>query len=85
MICPNMQRHRDQEFIRFLNAIEAEMPADKTIRVILDNNATHKQSSWLRAKCEAEPHRSARIRITPGFRKPSRPRRGPAGDGAAKN
>lgn len=25
----NMQRHRHQEFIRFLNAIEAEMPADK--------------------------------------------------------
>ena len=53
MIGPNMQRHRDQEFIRLLNAIEAEMPADKTIRVILDDYATHKQSSWLRAECEA--------------------------------
>jgi len=26
----NMQRHRHQEFIRFLNAIEAEMPAEKS-------------------------------------------------------
>jgi hypothetical protein len=33
----NMQRHRHQEFIRFLNAIEAEMPTDKAIHVILDN------------------------------------------------
>jgi hypothetical protein len=39
----NMQRHRHQEFIRFLNAIEAEMPADKAVHVILDNYATHKQ------------------------------------------
>jgi transposase len=46
----NMQRHRHQEFIRFLNAIEAEMPADKAIHVILDNYATHKQPkvrAWL--------------------------------------
>lgn len=39
----NMQRHRHQEFIRFLNTIEAQMPADKAIHVILDNYATHKQ------------------------------------------
>src|SRR6266852_1101236 len=37
-----MQRHRHQEFIRFLNAIEAEVPASKMIHVILDNYATHK-------------------------------------------
>ena len=46
----NMQRHRHQEFIRFLNAIEAEMPADKAIHLILDNYATHKQPkvrAWL--------------------------------------
>ena len=46
----NMQRHRYQEFIRFLNAIEAEMPADKVIHVILDNYAIHKQPkvhAWL--------------------------------------
>jgi hypothetical protein len=35
----NMQRHRHQEFIRFLNAVEREVPAGKTIRAILDNYA----------------------------------------------
>src|SRR5437016_5669364 len=37
-----MQRHRHQEFIRFLNAIEREVAADKTVHVVLDNYATHK-------------------------------------------
>ena len=37
-----MQRHRHQEFIRFLNAVEAEVPAGKLIHVILDNYAAHK-------------------------------------------
>jgi hypothetical protein len=32
----NMQRHRHQEFIRFLNLIEAQVPAAKAIHVILD-------------------------------------------------
>ena len=39
----NMQRHRHQEFIRFLNAVEAELRQDKAVHVILDNYATHKQ------------------------------------------
>ena len=46
----NMQRHRHQEFIRFLNTIEAEVPSDKTVHVILDNYAAHKHPkvlSWL--------------------------------------
>lgn len=45
-----MQRHRHQEFIRFLNAIKAELPKDKAVHVILDNYATHKQPkvrAWL--------------------------------------
>ena len=45
-----MQRHRHQEFIRFLNAIEAEVPAGKVVHVILDNYATHKHPKvrdWL--------------------------------------
>jgi transposase len=45
-----MQRHRHQEFIRFLNAIEAEVPAGKIVHVILDNYATHKHpkvAAWL--------------------------------------
>jgi transposase len=45
-----MQRHRHDEFIRFLNTIEAEVPAGKLIHVILDNYATHKHPkvrAWL--------------------------------------
>ena len=38
----NMQRHRRQEFIRFLNQVEAAVPAAKTVHAILDNYATHK-------------------------------------------
>ena len=29
-----MQRHRHQEFIRFLNAVEREVPADKAVHVV---------------------------------------------------
>jgi transposase len=36
-----MQRHRHQEFIRFLNAIEREVPARKAVHLILDNYKTH--------------------------------------------
>ena len=36
-----MQRHRHQEFIRFLNAVEREVPVGKTVHAILDNYATH--------------------------------------------
>src|SRR3954468_23995879 len=46
----NMQRHRHQEFIRFLNAIEADVPAGKMVHVILDNYAAHKHPkvrAWL--------------------------------------
>jgi hypothetical protein len=38
------QRHRHQEFIRFLNTIEADIPAGKIIHVVLDNDATHKHA-----------------------------------------
>src|SRR6516164_9346983 len=39
-----------QEFIRFLNTIEADIPAGKIIHVVLDNYATHKHArvrAWL--------------------------------------
>ena len=45
-----MQRHRHQEFIRFLNAIEADIPAGKGVHVILGNYAAHKHAkvrAWL--------------------------------------
>src|SRR6202167_1251563 len=46
----NMQRHRHQEFIRFLNAVETQVPARKQIHAIVDNYATHKHPKvrkWL--------------------------------------
>jgi hypothetical protein len=58
----NMQRHRHQEFIRFLNAIEAAVPAGKLVHVILDNYAAHKhpRSSPGSAAIRASPSTSPR-------------------------
>jgi transposase len=45
-----MQRHRHEEFIRFLNAVERAVPARRIIEVIVDNYATHKHlkvKAWL--------------------------------------
>jgi transposase len=50
VIGQNMQRHRHQEFIRFLNAIERKVPIGKVVHVILDNYAAHKHpavQAWL--------------------------------------
>jgi hypothetical protein len=57
-----MKRHRHQEFIRFLNVIEARVPKKKTIHVIVDNYATHKHPdvmAWL------EKHRRFVFHFTP--------------------
>ncbi|HEX2594316.1 MAG TPA: IS630 family transposase [Rhizomicrobium sp.] len=46
----NMQHHRHQEFIRFLNTIEEQVPVGKVIHAIVDNYATHKHPKvrqWL--------------------------------------
>ena len=45
-----MQQHRHQEFIRFLNTINASVPPDNAVHVILDNYAAHKHAkvrAWL--------------------------------------
>ncbi|HEY4605889.1 MAG TPA: IS630 family transposase, partial [Blastococcus sp.] len=45
-----MQRHRHQEFLRFLNAAEAAVPAGKLVHAVLDNYGTHKHPkvmAWL--------------------------------------
>jgi len=45
-----MQRHRHQEFIRFLNAVERAVPVGKLVHAIVDNYATHthpKVKAWL--------------------------------------
>jgi len=50
IISRNMKRHRHQEFIRFLNDIDAHVPKRRTIHAIVDNYATHKHPKvrrWL--------------------------------------
>ena len=45
-----MPRHRRREFLRFLEQIDKETPADLELHVILDNYATHKTAEvrrWL--------------------------------------
>jgi transposase len=45
-----MDKHRHQEFIKFLNAVERAVPVGKVIHAILDNYATHKHPKvrqWL--------------------------------------
>ena len=58
-----MQRHRHQEFIRFLNTVERAVQADKAVHVVLDNYATHKHPrvrAWL---TRASPSTSLRLRV----------------------
>ena len=46
-----MARHRHQEFIRFLNKIDAETPSHLDLHLIVDNYATHKHprvKAWMR-------------------------------------
>src|SRR6202140_1512129 len=57
-----MQRHRHQEFIRFLNAVEAEVPKRKAVHVILDNYATHKHP---KVKAWLQRHRRFIFHFTP--------------------
>jgi len=45
-----MQRHRHEEFIRFLNAVERAVPVGKRVEAVVDNYATHKHPKvreWL--------------------------------------
>ena len=46
----NMKRHRHQEFIRFLDEVDAQVPKRKAIHAVVDNYATHKHpkvQKWL--------------------------------------
>ena len=57
-----MRRHRHQEFLRFLNTVEAAVPAGKLVHCILDNYGTHKHPkvlAWL------ERHPSWTFHFTP--------------------
>ena len=46
-----MPRHRHQEFIRFLKQIDAQVPVERPLHLIVDNYSTHKHArvkSWLK-------------------------------------
>jgi transposase len=46
-----MKRHRHQEWIKFLDLIDQQTPADKELHLIVDNYATHKHPkvrAWLK-------------------------------------
>jgi transposase len=58
----NMQRHRHQEFIRFLNALERDIPAGKVVHVILDNYAAHKH---VKVRAWLKPHPRWTFHFTP--------------------
>jgi hypothetical protein len=49
----NVKRHCHQEFIRFLNTIEAQVPERKVIHAIVDNYAFHKHPKGARMACSA--------------------------------
>ena len=69
----NMARHRHQEFIRVLNAINTRAPAGKAVLVILDNYAAHKHprcapgSTGTRASPSTSPTSASWLNAVKGF------------------
>jgi transposase len=57
-----MQRHRHQEFIRFLRRIDRQTPADLDLHLIIDNYAAHKHP---RVKAWLARHPRAHFHFTP--------------------
>ncbi|MBU7596597.1 IS630 family transposase [Streptomyces sp. P38-E01] len=50
VIAQHYRRHRQQEFLRFLKTIDAAVPKDLDLHLVLDNYATHKTEAvkkWL--------------------------------------
>jgi transposase len=50
VIAQHYRRHRHQEFLRFLKVIDAAVPQDLELHLVLDNYATHKTEpvkKWL--------------------------------------
>src|ERR1019366_5052526 len=48
ILAERAQRHRHQEWLRFLRSIDAAVPPDLAVHLILDNYATHKHPTVLR-------------------------------------
>jgi transposase len=52
-----MERHRHQEWLKFLRIIDRQTPADKQLHLIVDNYATHKHAAVQRwAACHKRFH-----------------------------
>ena len=68
-----MQRHRHQEFIRFLNAVEAAVPAGKLVHVIA-RQLRHPQAS--QGPCVAGPPSALDLPLHPDLRLLAQRRRG---------
>ncbi len=54
-----MPRHRHQEFIKFLNLVDAQVPQDLDLHLIVDNYATHKHAkvkAWLKRHSRVHLH-----------------------------
>jgi transposase len=52
-------RHRSREFIKFLNHLEKQLPADQEVHLIMDNYCTHKSAEvqrWLKPKKRSRFH-----------------------------
>src|ERR1700693_5422811 len=52
-------RHRSREFVRFLNHLEKNLPADQDVHLIMDNYCTHKSAEvqrWLKPKKRHRSH-----------------------------
>jgi hypothetical protein len=60
-----MRRHRHREFLRFLDAVEAAVPAGKLVHRILDDYGTHKRPKVL-AWLARHPRRTFHFTPTPG-------------------
>jgi transposase len=71
-----MQRHRHQEFIRFLNAVERGVPPGKAVHVVLDNYATHKHPKSLPSRRRGSRPGCSGITASP-FISPRLPAPGP--------
>jgi putative transposase len=53
------RRHRHQEFLRFLERIDASVPAELDVHLVIDNYATHKHAAvraWLAARPRYHAH-----------------------------
>jgi transposase len=59
-MCDN--RHRHQEWLRFLRVIDKLTPKDKQVHLIVDNYATHKHASVMRW---LQRHRRFQVHFTP--------------------